>query len=174
MKSLIDDVSNSIGLFIFCNCRRYYNFTVGIIATAAHSCFKASFAKTKRKKLGISKRMGYARQKQAYNTRNVFLDNNFISISLMFSVNCHLLSIDNVNSSFCLFIPTGRATINSCSFLWFTKVLFIQIFQRNVMLLLMYGYSVDVDFFYLAGMLLGLFVVVDTHEEDVTSVVGNL
>ena len=42
------------------------------------------------------------------------------------------------------------------------------------MLLLMYGYSVDVDFFYLAGMLLGLFVVVDTNEEDVTSVVGNL
>ena len=91
--------------------------------------------------------MGYARQKQAYNTRNVFLDNNFISISLI---------------------------RHSCSFLWFTKVLFIQIFQRNVMLLLMYGYSVDVDFFYLAGMLLGLFVVVDTHEEDVTSVVGNL
>ena len=87
MKSLIDDVSNSIGLFIFCNCRRYYNFTVGIIATAAHSCFKAYLAKTKRQKLGISKRMGYARQKQAYNTRNVFLDNNFISISLMFSVN---------------------------------------------------------------------------------------
>ena len=92
----------------------------------------------------------------------------------MFSVNCHLLSIDNVNSGFWLFIPTGRATINSCSFLWFTKVMFFQIFQRNVMLLLMYGYSVDVDFFYLAGMLLGLFVVVDTHEEDVTSVVGNL